>query len=188
MPARIASVPATTQITDPTGSGPYIFKADEWRPGAKVVYVKNPKYVPRKEPAANFAGGKIAKVDRIEWPAIVDPQVAVNALEANEIDAIEAVAHDLLPLVEKRKGINVSRGAYPGQYAVRPNWLHPPFNDPRMRRALGYALDQKGFLEAAVGDPKYWRLCKTYYGCGTPLASDAGTQGLLEGDVEKARP
>jgi peptide/nickel transport system substrate-binding protein len=56
-----------------------------------------------------------------------------------------------------------------------------------MRLALGYAIDQKGFLDAAVGDPKFWRLCKTYYGCGTPLASDKGTQGLLEGNVEKAK-
>ena len=56
-----------------------------------------------------------------------------------------------------------------------------------MRQALGYAIDQKGYLEAAVGDPKFWRLCKTYYGCGTPLASDAGTNGLLEGNADKAR-
>ena len=95
-------------------------------------------------------------------------------------------AHDLLPLLEKKKGIDVQRGAYANQYALRPNWLHPPFNDPRMRLALGYAIDQKGYLEAAVGDPKFWHLCKTYFGCGTPLASDTGTAGLLEGYVEIA--
>ncbi len=32
-----------------------------------------------------------------------------------------------------------------------------------------------------------WRLCKTYFGCGTPLASEAGTNGLLEGNVDKAK-
>ncbi len=50
MPKRIAEAPATQQLKDPTGSGPFIFKADEWRPGDKVVYVKNPNYVPRAEP------------------------------------------------------------------------------------------------------------------------------------------
>jgi peptide/nickel transport system substrate-binding protein len=187
MPKRIAEAPATQQLKDPTGSGPFIFKADEWRPGDKVVYVKNPKYVPRAEPPANFAGGKVVKLDRVEWTSIADPQTAVNALENGEVDALESVAHDLLPLIEKRKGIDVQRGAYASQYALRPNWLHPPFNDPRMRLALGYAIDQKGYLEAAVGDPKYWRLCKTYFGCGTPLASEAGTNGLLEGNVDKAK-
>lgn len=187
MPKRIAEAPATTQIKDPTGSGPFIFKSDEWRPGDRVVYVRNPAYVPRAEPPANFSGGKVAKLDRIEWFSIADSQTAVNALENSEVDALEAVAHDLLPLLEKKKGIDVQRGAYASQYALRPNWLHPPFNDPRMRLALGYAIDQKGYLEAAVGDPKYWRLCKTYFGCGTPLASDTGTSGLLEGNAEKAR-
>ncbi len=187
MPKRVAELPATTQLKDPTGSGPFMFKADEWRPGDRVVYVKNPKYVPRAEPPANFAGGKVAKVDRIEWVSIADTQTAVNALETSEVDALEAVAHDLLPLLENKKGIDVQRSSYANQYALRPNWLHPPFNDPRMRLALGYAIDQKGYLEAAVGDPKFWRLCKTYFGCGTPLASEAGTAGLLEGNVEKAK-
>jgi peptide/nickel transport system substrate-binding protein len=187
MPKRVAEVPATQQIKDPVGSGPFVFKMDEWRPGERIVYVRNPSYVPRREPPTNFAGGKIAKVGRIEWVGIADPQTAVNALESGEVDALEAVAHDLLPLVERRRGITVARGSYANQYALRPNWLHPPFNDSRMRRALGYAIDQKAYLEATVGDPQFWRLCRTYYGCGTPLASEAGTAGLLEGDADKAR-
>jgi peptide/nickel transport system substrate-binding protein len=187
MPKRVAEVPATQQIRDPTGSGPFIFKSDEWRPGDRVVYVKNPKYVPRSEPAQNFAGGKVVKLDRVEWLSIADPQTAVSALESGEIDAVESVAHDLLPLVEKKKGITVARGAYASQYAMRPNWLHPPFDNPKMRLALGYAIDQKEFLTAAIGDVAYWRLCKAYFGCGTPLASDAGMQGLLEGNIAKAK-
>ena len=187
MPKRVASLPATEQIKDPTGSGPFIFKSDEWRPGDRVVYVRNPKYVPRAEPPSVFAGGKVAKLDRVEWLSIADPQTAVNALETGEIDVVEAVAHDLLPLLAKKKGIAVERGAYANQYDLRPNWLHPPFDDPRMRLALAYAIDQREYLESAVGDPAYWRLCKTLYGCGTPLASDAGTQGLLEGNVARAK-
>ncbi len=77
--------------------------------------------------------------------------------------------------------------AYPSQYTLRPNWLHPPFDNPKLRLALAYGLDQKEFLQSAVGDPAFWRLCKTYYGCGTPLASDAGTAGLLDGNVARAR-
>ncbi len=187
MPKRVASAPATEQIKDPTGSGPFIFKSDEWRPGDKVVYVRNPKYVPRAEPPSVFAGGKVAKLDRVEWLSIADPQTAVNALETGEIDVVEGVAHDLLPLLAKKKGIAVERGAYANQYDLRPNWLHPPFDNPKMRLALAYAIDQREYLESAVGDPAYWRLCKTLYGCGTPLASNAGTEGLLEGNIARAK-
>ena len=36
------------QIDDVIGSGPFIFKRDEWKPGEKIVFVKNPKYKPRR--------------------------------------------------------------------------------------------------------------------------------------------
>ena len=42
MPRRVAETPITQQISDTTGSGPFIFKKDEWKPGEKVVYVRNP--------------------------------------------------------------------------------------------------------------------------------------------------
>src|SRR5215813_13402417 len=50
MPKRIAETPADKQITEAIGSGPYIFKVDEFKPGDKAVYVKNAKYKPRKVP------------------------------------------------------------------------------------------------------------------------------------------
>lgn len=187
MPKRVAELPATQQLKEPIGSGPFAFKSDEWRPGARVVYVKNAAYKPRKEPPSGLAGGKVAKVDRIEWPSIPDHQTAVGALQNGEIDAIEAVSHDLLKLFENDKSVVVLRSAMPSQYTMRPNWLHPPFDNPKVREALGYAVDQKAYLEAAVGDPRYYRTCKTYYGCDTPLAGEAGTAGRLQGDSEKAR-
>ena len=69
MPKRVAETDPNTQIKaeDVIGSGPFIFKRDEWKPGEKMVYVKNPKYKPRAEPASGLAGGKVVKVDRVEW-------------------------------------------------------------------------------------------------------------------------
>ena len=186
MPKRVADAPATQQIKDPTGSGPFVFRSDEWRPGDRVVYVRNPHYVPRAEPPSMFAGGKVARLDRVEWLSISDPQTAVSALENGEVDVVESVSHDLLPLLANRKDIAIERG-HASQYDLRPNWLHPPFDNPKMRLALGYLIDQRGYLDAAIGNPDYWRLCKTLYGCGTPLASEAGTLGLLEGNVAKAK-
>src|SRR5215813_3563257 len=86
MPKRVAETPVSQQLSDTTGSGPFIFKKDEWKAGEKVVYVRNPDYVPRKEPPSSLAGGKVAKLDRVEWLAIPDHQTAVNALLAGEID------------------------------------------------------------------------------------------------------
>src|SRR5215475_11323572 len=107
MPRRVAESPVAQQISDTTGSGPYIFKRDEWKPGEKVVYVRNPDYKPRPEPPSGLAGGKVAKVDRIEWISIPDNQTAINALLSDEIDMIEAPAHDLLPVLEKDKNVEI---------------------------------------------------------------------------------
>ena len=89
MPKRVAETDPNTQISDFTGSGPFVFKRDEWKPGDKTVYVKFDKYKPRAEPASALAGGKVVNVDRVEWRAISDHQQAVNALLAGEIDFIE---------------------------------------------------------------------------------------------------
>src|SRR3954464_7029536 len=64
MPKRVAETDPNKQIDDYTGSGPFIFKKDEWKAGDKVVYVRNPKYKPRSERPSMMAGAKVAKVDR----------------------------------------------------------------------------------------------------------------------------
>src|SRR5436309_11385313 len=107
MPKRVAETDPNTQISDFTGSGPFVFKRDEWKPGDKSVYVKFDKYKPRSEPAAGLAGGKVVKVDRVEWRAISDAQQAVNALSKGEIDLVEQPSHDLLGTLKKDANVSV---------------------------------------------------------------------------------
>ncbi len=101
MPKRVADTDPNKQIDDFTGSGPFVFVKDEWKPGDKTVYVKFDKYKPRSEPASGLAGGKVAKVDRVEWRAISDAQQAINALQKGEIDMVEQPSHDLLGHAEE---------------------------------------------------------------------------------------
>src|SRR5215510_10852730 len=101
MPKRVAETDPNTQISEYVGSGPFVFKQDEWKPGDKTVYVKFDKYKPRSEPPSGMAGGKVVKVDRVEWRVVADQQTAINALIAGEIDYIEQPAHDLLPVLLK---------------------------------------------------------------------------------------
>ncbi len=188
MPARIAATDPNTQITDATGSGPFVFKKDEWKPGEKVVYLKNTKYKPRSEPASGLAGGKLAKVDRIEWLWIPDAQTQVSALLNDEVDLIDIVPPDLLPLVQKEKGIKIMVINQAGrQYAMRFNVLHKPFDDPKVRQAVLYALNQKDFLDANVGNPEFYKECKSLFPCGSPLESTKGWEDKLGGNVAKAK-
>ncbi len=188
MPKRVAETSPNAQISDFTGSGPFVFKKDEWKPGDKTVYVKNDKYKPRSEPPSGFAGGKVAKVDRVEWHAISDHQQALNALLAGEIDFIEQAPHDLLPLALADANIQFYNWNVAGnQYTFRPNWLHKPFDNPKVRQALFYAFNQEDFLKAVIGDPKYYKTCNSYFPCGTPFSTEKGMEGLLASNFKKAR-
>ena len=188
MPARVAATDPNTQITDATGSGPFIFKKDEWKPGEKAVYVKNANYKPRSEPSAGLSGSKLAKTDRVEWIWIPDTQTQVNALLNDEVDMIEIVPPDLLPLIQKEKGIKVQVVNQAGrQYSMRFNVLHKPFDNAKVRQAVLYALNQKDFLDANVGNPEYYKECKSLFPCGSPLETTRGWEEMLSGNAAKAR-
>ena len=188
MPKRIAETDPSKQISEFVGSGPFIFKADEWKPGEKTVYVRNPSYVPRKEPASGLAGGKVAKVDRVEWLAIPDHMTAVNALLAGEIDYIEAPPHDLKGLLRADKNVKLEvYNTIGAQYVFRWNTVVPPFNNEKIRRAAMYAFNQESFLEGVIGDKNYYRTCDAMFVCGTPLENSAGMDGLVRGNFAKSK-
>jgi peptide/nickel transport system substrate-binding protein len=188
VPRRVAQAAGDDrQIDDTTGSGPYLFKRDEWLPGSRVVYVKNPRYRPRAEPPSGTAGGKRVFVDRVEWHILRDAQTQVNALIKGEIDLIEQPAHEHYATLRANPEIQVIDNRHGAQVLLRFNHLQPPFNDARLRRAALVALSQEPFLRAQYVSPDLYRTCRSLYPCGTPYASEAGMQGLLQGDVKRAR-
>ena len=187
MQKKTAETDPFKQIDSSIGSGPFILKRDEWKPGEKMVFVKNPKYKPRAEPMSGLAGGKMVDVDRVEWIWIPDPETQVNALINGEIDMVEVLDFDHVPVLEKTKGVRVLKWPVSNQYVLRLNWLQPPFNNVKARQAVTYALSQPEFLEASVGDKRYYRTCKAMFTCDSPYASTAGMDGLLEGNVAKAK-
>src|SRR5262245_47610662 len=188
MPKRVAETDPNAQISDFTGSGPFIFKQDEWKPGDKTVYIRNEKYKPRAEPASGLAGGKVVNVDRVEWRAISDHQQAINALLAGEIDYVETPKHDLLPLLKSDANVKLwDYNPLGNQYTFRPNHLQKPFDNAKVRKALWYAFNQKDFLEAVIGNPDYYKPCKAMFVCGTALASAKGLEDKLNSDFKKAQ-
>ena len=49
-------------------------------------------------------------------------------------------------------------------------------------------VDQKDYMGAAAGDPKYWKTCAALFGCGTPFETNAGADALLKGpNLAKAK-
>jgi peptide/nickel transport system substrate-binding protein len=188
MPRRIAETPPDKQVSEFIGSGPFVFKKELWRPGEKVVYERFADYKPRAEPPSGLAGGKQVFVDKVEWVVLPDAQTSVNALIAGEIDMMQQPPFDMLPLLESTKGVKiVDLNTLGTHFAFRFNTLHKPFDDPRIRVAALYALSQKDSLAAGVGNPKYEKVCKDLFGCGTPLSTAKGWEDKLNGDSARSR-
>jgi peptide/nickel transport system substrate-binding protein len=190
LPERIAKTDAFTQVSDPIGSGPFKFVKEEWVPGNKAVFAKNTDYVPRKEPPSFAAGGKVVKVDRVEWLYIPDPSTATAAMSAGEADWFEQPPADLLPILAKDKNITVANIDPLGNGGVlRFNHLQPPFNNPKMRQAVLQLVDQKDYMTGVAGtDQKNWQVCKSFFACGAPMSSTVGADGILDKtNLDKAK-
>ena len=183
MPKRLAETPPGQQIKEQIGSGPFKFVQAEFQPGVKAVYEKNKDYVPRKEPPSWTSGGKVVKVDRVEWITMADAQTAVNALQSGDIDFMENPAWDILPVLSANPELKVETLNKLGfQTLGRMNFLYPPFDNVKVRRAAFLAMNQKDVLDALVGNPEYYKICGAVFVCGTPLATDVGAQSLVKGN------
>jgi ABC-type transport system substrate-binding protein len=181
MPQRLALTDPFKQVTDPTGSGPFRFKADEYDSGSRVVYERNAAYVPRPDGAVSFtAGPKRVFFDRVEWRVITDSATAAAALLQGEIDWFEIPTPDQQQLLKRDENISVSRlDDKPLSAVMRLNFLHPPFNDVRIRRALIPAVAQIDFMNAVAGtDAANYRADAGVFTPGTAMASDAGMDVL----------
>lgn len=188
MPKRIIDAAGDGSIQEYIGSGPFKFVESEFQPGVRVVYEKNPDYVPRDEPSEWTSGGKTVHVDRVEWVSMPDAMTGVNALQQGEIDFIENFPFDLLPLVEDDPNINlevIDTLGYWNYY--RMNHKYPPFNDPKIRQAAIYAVNQEEVLKALIGNEEFYSTCPSPYGCGTPNATDYGADMVVPGNIKKAQ-
>src|SRR5271156_3761614 len=154
MPERLAKTDPYQQVTEMVGSGPFKFVVEEFQPGHQVVYVKNADYVPRNEPSDWASGGKLVKVDRVEWLVVPDAMTKVAALQSGEDDWWENPPPDLWPVLAANPDVVLATADPLGNTGcLRFNHLHPPFDNVKMRQAVLMVANQADFMTAFVGDP-----------------------------------
>jgi len=188
MPERLAKTDPSKQVTEMVGSGPFRFVAREFVDSSLVVYERFDGYVPRPEPAEWTSGGKVAKVDRIEWHIIPDASTAVNALMQGSVDWLEHPIADALPMLRKHPDIELDYIDPTGWTGfLRFNCLQAPFNDERVRQAVMMAVDQTDYLRVATGDDdSSYTVCPSVFPCGTPLGKPIGVP-FMPATIEAAK-
>ncbi len=189
MPERIARTDPFKQITEIVGSGPFRFLPDEYVAGSSIAFARNEAYRPRDDAPSSVAGAKRALVDRVEWRIIPEPQTAANALRSGEIDWLEMPIPDLIPSLQKDKGVVVGKldpyGLYP---VLRFNHLQGPTTNRLLRQAILAAIDPTEVMQAVMGDDT--ASYNAPIGCflpGTRYANDAGMDRIAGRPLAEVR-
>src|SRR4029077_2524152 len=130
------------------------------------------------------------------WSIIQDVATAAAALQRGEIDWLQTPQPDLLPVIRRNANITVRTISPLGLLAyMRFNHLHPPFDNPALRRAIIGAITQSDYMIAINGtDKELWKDDVGYFVPGSPLATNAGMDKLngkrdlaqVKSEIEKA--
>lgn len=182
MPERLASAddPAPP-VKALVGSGPFRFRADQHVSGSRLVYERFEGYVPRAGGDASLlAGPKVARFGRVEWQVMPDASTAAGALQQGEIDWWEQPIYDLLPVLRRNRNLTVEvLDPYGAIGVIRFNHLHPPFDNPAIRRAILGAVRQADYMTAVAGeDRSLWKDGIGFFAPGGPMANSEGMAAL----------
>jgi len=164
---------AADDKTTPVGTGP--FKFSTWAKGDHVELVKNADY---------WNKAAAAKLDKVTFRFINDPQAQAAALKSGDLDAFpEFAAPELMSSFDGDARLTTKVGNTELKVVAGMNNARKPFDDKRVRQALMMAIDRQTVIDGA------------WSGLGTAIGShytpnDPGYQdmtGVLPYNVEKAK-
>lgn len=189
MPARLAQTPGTERIPEIIGSGPFVYRREDHRPGDRMLLRRNAAYVPRNEPADHLAGGKVVRIQELDIRVIPDGATVVSAMRSGEIDYMQYAPFDMLSALERDRRITLVNfhglEQFTGHY--RTNAASGPFADPAIRRVLLSLVDQTEVMTGMGLTDRYSRSCNAFFICGSPYESDVGTEPMRNPSIEAAR-
>jgi len=128
-----------TLKSEPIGTGPY--KVAEWVRGDRIVLAKNTDYHVKGLP----------KLDRVTYRFIPDPNAALAALKAGDVDAtMFGLGPEHIPDLQKDPRFQVIVGETTNDVIMSMNNSRKPFSDVRVRRAVTYGINKPDVVKGAM--------------------------------------
>lgn len=135
----------------PVGTGPFEFL--EWRPGDRLVLVRNPDY---------YLPG-VPQLERVTFRFLPDPAAQLAALRAGDVDVVVDLAPELAEGLTGSSEFQVVSGPMNLVQILAINTAREPFSDLAVRQALAYAVDRQEIIDLVS------------FGYGTPIGSHIPT-------------
>jgi peptide/nickel transport system substrate-binding protein len=156
------------------GTGPFMFK--EWKPADHVLIAKNPDYWDK-------AG--TAHLDSVKFIKIADTTASLNALQAGDIDLASVMNPVDIPTMKSDPNLQViERGESCNLFHLGMNSTHKPFDNPKIREAVGYAINRQNLVDTFYGGNDFAVVASTWM---PPTTFSAKDVGLPTYDPDKAK-
>lgn len=136
-PTQVKKVGNKEYIKSPVGTGP--FKVDKYIDGQAMELVPNKDY-----------WGNKPKLDRVVLKPMPEPATRLAALQSGQIHWAEVPPPDAKKQLEA-EGYNISLKQYPHAIIFPLDTTEKPFDNPKVREALQYAIDRTGLCQALLG-------------------------------------
>jgi peptide/nickel transport system substrate-binding protein len=137
-PVYAAHIPPAQYRTTCVGTGP--FKLKEWRLGEFIDYVKNPDYFVKGRPY----------LDGLRYVIIKERGTRTAAMQAGQLDVTmagettKAAAEQIKGAVPKVVVTTVATNVTDN---IIMNVKKPPFDNPKVRLAVSYAIDRRALIQ-----------------------------------------
>jgi peptide/nickel transport system substrate-binding protein len=121
------------------GSGAY--KVTSWKPGVEVVYERNDDWI----------GGKLPQLKKVIWRTVPSQGNRRALMERGDADiSFDISSKDTSEMKKEGKLVIISNPIGNGMYSVELNVKNPPFDNPKVRQAVAYALPYQKIMDAAM--------------------------------------
>ena len=116
------------------------FRIIEWTPNARVVAEKNPEFYD----AANV------KIDQVIYYPDEDRNEVTKRFRAGEIDYVDDFASEQIDFLKENLPEETRIYPYLGTYYYPINLKKPPFDNPKVRRALTMAIERPAITDKVL--------------------------------------
>jgi peptide/nickel transport system substrate-binding protein len=162
---------------NPVGTGPFKFK--EWQANGFIELAKNAAYWNKGEP----------KLDGVKFNIVPESATRQAGLASGQYGMLPNIDAATGLQLKGRPSVKLAETLELSYTLLGLNASKPPFDNPKVREAVNYAIDRKEIVQAALlgagapGGPlspalKSWALDVSSFPCFTPSAAKA--QALLK--------
>ncbi|MBI3455923.1 MAG: ABC transporter substrate-binding protein [Candidatus Rokubacteria bacterium] len=125
--------------SNPIGTGPFVLA--RWERGDRIVLKRN----------ANYHVKGLPKLDQVTFRFIPDPNAALAALQAGDIDVLAfGLGPESVEVVRRSPNLQVILGDTTNDVILALNNSRKPYSDVRVRRAITHAIDKEEILKGAM--------------------------------------